>query len=150
MWRNFENLPRFMAHVQSVKTTGRNRSHWIVKGPAGTTVEWDAEITHDEPNALLAWRSLDGADIESAGAVRFLPQTSGRGTIVSVKMQYKPPAGAIGMTVAKLFGEEPDIQVAEDLRRFRQAMETGEVATTEGQPAGRRGALYRMLRKGAR
>jgi uncharacterized membrane protein len=149
MWRNFENLPRFMRHLESVQLTGDNRSHWVAKAPAGTSVEWDSEVTHDEPNALIAWRSLDGADVENAGAVRFLPQPSGRGTVVSVKMQYKPPAGAIGATVAKLLGEEPDRQVQEDLRRFRQVMETGEIATTEGQPAGRRGILYRMLRTGA-
>ena len=150
MWRNFENLPRFMAHLESVQLTGDNRSHWMAKAPAGTNVEWDAEVTHDEPNALIAWRSLDGTDVENAGAVRFLPQTSGKGTIVSVKMQYKPPAGAIGATLARLFGEEPGIQVQQDLRRFRAVMETGEIATTEGQPAGRRGMLYRMLRKGGR
>jgi uncharacterized membrane protein len=149
MWRNFENLPRFMRHLDSVQLTGENRSHWVAKAPAGTRVEWDAEVTHDEPNALIAWRSLDGADVENAGAVRFLAHPSGRGTIVSVKMQYKPPAGAIGATVAKIFGEEPQMQVREDLRRFKQMMETGEIATTEGQPAGRRGALYRMLRSGA-
>jgi len=150
MWRNFENLPRFMQHLESVLLIGENRSHWVAKAPAGTRVEWDSEVTHDEPNALIAWRSLEGADVENAGAVRFLPQVSSRGTIVSVKMQYKPPAGAIGATIAKLFGEEPQQQVQEDLRRFRQVMETGEIATTEGQPSGRRGVLYRMLRKRAR
>ena len=150
MWRNFENLPKFMAHLESVQLTGENRSHWVAKAPAGTKVEWDAEVTHDEPNALIAWRSLDGADIENAGAVRFLPQPAGKGTIVSVKMQYKPPAGALGATIARLFGEEPEIQVQQDLRRFRSVMETGEVATTEGQPHGPRGALYKMIRKGIR
>jgi uncharacterized membrane protein len=150
MWRNFANLPRFMRHLRSVALTGDNRSHWVANAPAGTSVEWDAEVTHDEPNALIAWRSLEGAGVENAGAVRFLAQPSGRGTIVSVKMQYKPPAGAIGAAIAKLFGEEPAQQVQEDLRRFRQIMEAGEIATTDGQPAGRRGALYRVLRRGAR
>jgi uncharacterized membrane protein len=150
MWRNFENLPRFMQHLDSVRLTGDNRSHWVAKGPAGTTVEWDSEVTHDEPNAVIAWRSLDNADVENAGAVRFLAHPGGRGTIVSVKMQYKPPAGAIGATIAKLFGEEPEQQVQEDLRRFRLVMETGEIATTQVQPSGRRGMLYRILHKGAR
>jgi uncharacterized membrane protein len=150
MWRNFENLPRFMRHLESVRLTGGNRSHWVAKAPAGMRVEWDAEVSHDEPNALIAWRSREGSDVENAGAVRFLPAPSGRGTVVSVKMQYKPPAGEIGAAIARIFGEEPEQQVREDLRRFRQVMETGEVPTTEGQPAGRRGVLYRMLRKGAR
>jgi uncharacterized membrane protein len=149
MWHNFENLPRFMRHLESVQLTGENRSHWVAKAPAGMRVEWNAEVTHDEPNALIAWRSLKNADVENAGAVRFIAHPSGRGTIVSVKMQYKPPAGAIGATIAKIFGEEPELQVREDLRRFKQVMETGEIATTEGQPAGPRGVLYRMLRRGA-
>ncbi|HVO91150.1 MAG TPA: SRPBCC family protein [Casimicrobiaceae bacterium] len=147
MWRSLANLPRFMKHLESVTQTDPTRSHWVARGPGGLRVEWDAEITRDEPNQLLAWRSLEGSEIENAGAVRFLSSLSGRGSIVAVVMQYKPPAGALGVTLARLFGGEPQQHIEEDLRRFRQIMETGEVPTTEGQPAGRRGVMYRMLRK---
>lgn len=152
-WRNFENLPRFMKHLESVqvdKSTagkapsgnapGRTRgecSHWVARGPAGTTVEWDAEIIEDHPNEWIAWRSLEGADVDNTGSVRFERAPGKRGTIVRVRMQYAPPAGVIGATIAKLFGEDPNWQVKDDLRRFKQVMETGEIITTEGQPAGR-------------
>jgi len=136
-WRNFENLPRFMNHLESVKVTGENRSHWVAKAPAGTTVEWDAEVYNEKENELIAWRTLEGADVDSAGSVRFEPATNGQGTVVRVVLKYDPPGGAIGAAVAKLFGENPEQQIDEDLRRFRQLMETGEVATTEGQPSGR-------------
>lgn len=144
-WRDFQNLPRFMKHLESVQpdseaagqTAGNKRSHWVAKAPAGTTVEWDAEITEDRPNEMIAWRSLEGADVDSMGSVRFERAPGNRGTIVRVRMQYNPPAGVIGATVAKLFGEDPAWQVKDDLRRFKQLMETGEIITTEGQPAGR-------------
>jgi len=136
-WRNFQNLPRFMSHLVSVEVTGPTRSHWIAKGPAGTTVEWDAEIVTETPNELISWRSLDGADVANAGSVRFERAPGGRGTIVRVKMQYRPMGGAVGATVAKLLGQAPEKQVKLDLYQFKQVMETGEVARTEGQPAGR-------------
>ena len=136
-WRNFENLPRFMNHLESVKVTGENRSHWVAKAPAGTTVEWDAEVYNEKPNELIAWRTLEGADVDSAGSVRFEQATGGRGTTVRVVLKYDPPGGALGSAVARLFGENPEQQIDEDLRRFKQLMETGEVSTTEGQPSGR-------------
>ena len=136
-WRNFENLPRFMNHLESVRTTDGNRSHWVAKAPAGSTVEWDAEIYNEKENELIAWRSLEGADVDNAGSVRFEPATGGRGTVVRVTLKYDPPGGALGALVAKLFGEEPSQQIDEDLRRFKQVMEAGEAATTEGQPSGR-------------
>ena len=136
-WRDFQNLPRFMKHLESVRVTGENRSHWTAKAPAGMTVEWDAEITDDRPNELIAWRSLEGADVENSGSVRFERAPGGRGTAVKVEMLYSPPAGVVGAGVAKLFGEEPNQQVQEDLRRLKRVLETGEVITTEGQPAGR-------------
>ena len=136
-WRNFENLPRFMNHLESVKGTGEGRSHWVAKAPAGKTVEWDAEVYNEKENELIAWRSLEGADVDNAGSVRFEPATGGRGTVVRVTLKYDPPGGALGAMVAKLFGEEPSQQIEEDLRRFKQVMETGEAATTEGQPSGR-------------
>lgn len=136
-WKNFENLPRFMAHLQDVKKIDDKRSHWVAKAPAGTTVEWDAEIINDEPNALIAWRSLGGATVDNAGSVRFIPGMGDRGTVVRVVLDYIPPAGRLGAMVAKLFGEEPHAQVREDLRRFKQLMETGEIPTVEGQSSGR-------------
>jgi uncharacterized membrane protein len=136
-WRRFENLPRFMRHLESVRQTGQNRSHWRARGPAGTAVEWEAEIVDDRPGELISWRSLPGADIDNSGSVRFERAPGGRGTFVRVKMQYDPPGGFFGSTVAKLLGEEPSVQVQRDLYRFKQVMETGQVVTTEGQPAGR-------------
>jgi uncharacterized membrane protein len=136
-WRNFEQLPRFMGHLKSVKDLGNNRSHWVAKGPAGVNVEWDAQITEEKPNELIAWRSLDGADVDNAGEVRFERSTGGRGTVLKVRLQYNPPAGKLGAAVAKLLGEAPEKQIAVDLLRFKQMMETGEIARTEGQPAGR-------------
>lgn len=136
-WRNFENLPRVMSHLESVHVTGENRSHWVAKAPAGTTVEWDAEIYNEKENQMIAWRSLEGADVDNAGSVHFQPATGGRGTEVRVVLKYDPPGGVLGAAIAKLFGEEPEQQIQEDLRRFKQVMETGETATTEGQPSGR-------------
>jgi uncharacterized membrane protein len=150
MWRDLANLPRFMEHLESVQVMDERRSHWVAKGPAGTNVEWDAEIVRDEPNTLIAWRSLEGSEVMSSGTVRFLPAPAGRGTLVSVTMQYEPPAGKLGMLVAKLFGEEPDLQVREDLRRFKALLEAGEVPTTEGQPHGTRPVWYRAVQGATR
>ena len=136
-WRNFENLPRFMNHLESVTDLGNNRSHWVAKAPAGSTVQWDAEVYNEKEGELIAWRSLEGADVDNAGSVRFEPAPEGRGTIVRVTLKYDPPAGKLGSLVAKLWGEEPSQQIDEDLRRFKQVMETGEIPTTEGQPSGR-------------
>lgn len=132
-WRNFENLPKFMDHLESVTVQDDKRSHWVAKAPAGTTVEWDAEIINEKENELIAWRSLEGADVDNAGSVRFEEATGGRGTVVKVSIEYNPPAGIIGSLVAKLFGEEPNQQVADDLRRFKQVMETGEIAKAQPQ-----------------
>ena len=136
-WRNFTNLPRFMSHLKSVEMTGERTSHWTVKAPGGTTVEWDAEIIEDMPNEFISWRSREGAEVENSGIVRFEKACGGRGTIIRVDIRYRPPAGALGATVAKLFGEAPEKQVPVDLSRLKQFLETGEIATTEGQPSGR-------------
>jgi uncharacterized membrane protein len=136
-WRDFQNLPRFMKHLESVRATGDRRSHWVAKAPAGRTVEWDAEITEDRPNELIAWRSLEGADVDTVGYVRFERAPGGRGTVVKVEMRHSPPAGMVGATVAKLLGEGFEWEIKNDLRRFKQLMEVGEIITTEGQPAGR-------------
>jgi len=136
-WRNFEQFPRFMNHLESVRETGPGRWHRVAKGPAGMKVEWDAEISEDKPNERIAWRSLEGADVDNAGEVRFEPATGKRGTVIRVQMRYNPPAGKLGAVVAKLLGEAPEKQITVDLLRFKQLIETGEVARTEGQPAGR-------------
>ena len=135
-WRNFENLAKFLHHVESVKVLDEKRSHWVIRAPAGTTVEWDAEIINDEPNALIAWRSLANANVDNAGSVRFVPGAEGRGTQVRVVIDYIPPGGVVGKWVATLFGRNPSYQIREDLRRFKRLMETGETPTTEGQPTG--------------
>jgi uncharacterized membrane protein len=135
-WRNFENLPRFMYHLQSVTRIDDQRSHWVVRGPAGMSVKWDAEIINDQPHRLISWRSVENADVHNAGSVTFAPAPGGRGTEVRVEIEYIPPAGRLGQAVAWLFGEEPHQQISDDLRRFKQLMETGEVPTTEGQPRG--------------
>lgn len=135
-WHDIESLPRFMSHLQSVRVSGPKRSHWIAKGPGGTTVEWDAEIIDERPNELIAWQSLPGADVYNTGSVRFRRAPGGRGTEVTVELEYKPPASAAGAAIAQLFGAEPGQQIQEDIRRFKQIMEAGEVSTTEGQPSG--------------
>ncbi|HEY6199110.1 MAG TPA: SRPBCC family protein [Candidatus Binatia bacterium] len=136
-WKNYENFPRFMYHLESVKVTGDKRSHWVAKAPAGMTVEWDAETIQDIPNERIAWRSLEGSTVPNRGEVRFERAPGGRGTIVRVAVEYRPPAGPIGAAIAKLFGREPGQQIREDLRRLKQLIEAGEIITTEGQPAGR-------------
>lgn len=128
-WRDFENLPHFMEHLESVKTLDGTRSHWKVKGPAGSAVEWDAEIINDQEGRLIAWRSLDAADVGNAGSVRFEPIDGGRATEVKVTLEYDPPAGALGVAFARLFGEEPAQQVADDLRRFKEFVESRESLT---------------------
>jgi uncharacterized membrane protein len=136
-WRNLENLPRIMYHLESVTTIGDNRTHWIAKAPADTTVEWDAEIINDVPNERIGWRSLEGSSIPNAGSVVFTPAPHDLGTEVKVSLKYDPPAGALGAAIAKLFGEEPGLQIQEDLHRLQQLMETGEISTIQGQTSGR-------------
>lgn len=131
-WHNFENLPTFMKHLESVSATGDGRSHWVAKAPAGSSVEWDAEVTEDRPNELIAWRSLEGADVDNSGSVRFESAPGNRGTIVHVDIEYNPPGGVIGSVVAKLSGEEPGQQVYDDLRNLKQVMEVGEVVVSDG------------------
>ncbi|MEV4813767.1 SRPBCC family protein [Micromonospora avicenniae] len=135
-WRDMENLPRFMSHVESIRAIDLRRSHWMARGPAGRHIEWDAEIVDDQPNRSIAWRSLPGTRVPNAGRVRFVPAPGERGTEVRVQLGYAPPAGALGRAVAKLFGEEPEQQVRDDLRRFKQVLETGDVVRSEGSPEG--------------
>lgn len=135
-WRDFENLPRFMKHLESVTVLDSKRSHWVAKAPAGANVEWNAEITSDVPGSLIAWRSVDESDVDNAGTVRFVDAPGGRGTEVQVTLIYDAPAGAFGKLIAKMFGEEPEQQIREDMRRFKCVVETGELATIVGQPTG--------------
>ncbi len=148
-WRNLENLPRFMKHVQCVKKIDDKHSHWLVEGPAGQNIEWDAEIINEIPNELVAWRSLPGASVMNAGTVRFEHATAGRGTKVSVALQYDPPAGQVGVIVAKLFGKDPAHEVEMELHRLKNILEAGEIPTSEGQPAGRTDAQAEQAKKTA-
>jgi uncharacterized membrane protein len=137
-WHDFAGFPRFMKHLESVTMLDENRSHWVAKGPAGFKVEWDAEITSDVNNSLISWRSVENAIVDHAGMVRFKTAAGGRGTVIYINLEYRPIAGKFGALVARFFGEEPNQQVEEDLRRFKQFIETGEIPTTQGQPAGSR------------
>ncbi|MEX5218800.1 MAG: SRPBCC family protein [Nitrospira sp.] len=135
-WRDFSNLPRVMSHLESVEVSSGRRSHWKAKAPGGLSVEWDAEIVNEKKDALIAWQSCEGSAVANWGAVRFIKAPGDRGTEVTVELEYEPIGGATGVALAKLFGEEPSQQIEEDLRRFKQVMETGETATTAGQPRG--------------
>jgi uncharacterized membrane protein len=146
-WRDFQNFPHFMKHLESIQSVGDNRWHWKSKAPMGASVEWDAEITADRPNELLAWRSVEGSDVENAGTVKFERAIGDRGTIVRVDLHYSPPSGKTGVLIAKLFGEEPEQQIDDDLRRFKWLIETGEIPTTVGQPSGKRDMMTRLLIK---
>jgi uncharacterized membrane protein len=134
-WRNLENLPQFMNHLESVSTREAGVSHWVAKGPAGMKVEWDARIINEVDNQVIGWQSLEGSTVATAGSVTF--EETPRGTVVRVHFQYSPPAGRLGAAVARLFGEEPNQTVREDLRRLKRLLETGEVPTIEGQSSGR-------------
>jgi len=135
-WRNFENLPRFMNHLRAVSQREAGISHWVARGPAGMNVEWDARIINEIDGRLIAWQSLEGSEVSTAGSVNF--RETPRGTEVRVHLQYSPPAGRLGAAVARLLGEEPTVQIHDDLRRFKQLIETGEIPTTKGQPVGGR------------
>ncbi|MEH2242400.1 SRPBCC family protein [Nostoc sp.] len=137
-WHNLENLPTFMKHLKSVKVYNEKRSHWIANAPLGNSVEWDAEILEDRENEFISWASVEGADVDNSGFVRFQKAPGDRGTEVKIVLEYNPPGGALGATVAKLFGEEPKQQIGDELGRFKMLMEAGEIATTEGQPSGRK------------
>ncbi len=135
-WHDFENLPTFMKHLKSVTVQDNKRSHWVATAPLGASVEWDAEILEDRENEFISWASVEGADVENSGFVRFTKAPGNRGTEVKVVLEYSPPGGALTAAFAKLFGEEPEQQIGDNLRHFKMLMEAGEIATTEGQPHG--------------
>lgn len=128
-WRDFTRLPSFMDNVVRVEMVDATRSHWVVKAPAGRTVEWDAVIIEEIENEVIAWMSAEGADVPNSGRIDFRDAPGGRGTFVTATILYDPPAGVVGKVIAKLFQREPAIQARRDLRRFKQLMETGEIAT---------------------
>ena len=130
-WRNFENLPRFMSHLESVQVLDGRRSHWTALGPAGIRLEWDAQTVEDRPNELISWRSLPGGKVDTAGYVRFRPAPGNRGTEIVVEMRYDPPGGVVGATIAKLFGESGQEVVTRDLLAFKNVLETGEVVYSD-------------------
>ena len=127
-WRDFSNLPSFMDNVERIDILSSTASHWVVKAPAGRTVEWDATITEEKTGELIAWTSAANADVPNSGRIEFR-DAGARGTIVTATIAYDPPSGLMGKVIAKLFQREPGIQARRDLRCFKQLMETGEVAT---------------------
>lgn len=135
-WRDLENLPTFMHHLQSVTAGVNGHSHWVASAPAGKTVQWDAQITEDDTNRRIAWQSLPGAAIENGGSVEFTPTATGDGTEVRVRIGYHIPGGLFTKAAASLFGESPEQQVSDDLRRFKQILETGQVLRSDGSPEG--------------
>jgi hypothetical protein len=126
-----------MRYLESVRSTAGNRTHWVARGPFNVPIEWDAEVTREQPSELIAWRSLPGSAVDTEGVVHFTRAPGNRGTWVHVEMRYNPPAGRIGATVAWFFGRSADQEIREDLRHFKQIIETGEIPTTKGQPTGR-------------
>lgn len=137
-WRDFTNLPRIMTNLISVTNTGSKRTHWVVKAPkiVGGQVEWDADVTADEPNRMIGWQSVEGSQVDQAGEVRFEKALGDRGTIVHVHLHYLPPAGQLGHLVATMFDDHPATKIRDDLRNFKRLMECGEILTTIGQPRG--------------
>lgn len=136
-WRDVQRLPEFMTHLKQVTPLDGTHSHWSARGPLGFEVSWEAEIFNESPNEFLAWRSLPGSAVATAGSVHFSPAPGGRGTLVQVSMKFDPPGGKFGAALARLFGDSPEQNIREDLRRFKSLMEAGEIPTTEGQPSGR-------------
>ena len=149
-WRNFENLPQVMWYLESVQVLDEKRSRWRAKAPAGKTVEWEAEITGDVPNERIEWRSTDNSTVPNEGSVEFRRAPGDRGTEVRVIVNYHTPAGTLGEGVAKLVGRSPGWEIREDLRRFKQIMETGEIATIEGQPAAHRHSMFGAFSESAK
>lgn len=139
MWRDFQNLPRFMAQLKQVRVIDNRRSEWTALGPMDREVRWTAEITEDSPNQRIAWRSLPESDVQTSGSVSFRPDPLGRGTFITAEMQYQLPGGAISTGLATAAGRNPEFLIRENLRRFKALLESGEVPTTAGQTHGPRG-----------
>jgi uncharacterized membrane protein len=139
-WRNFENLPQFMPHLEAVQVLDSQRSRWTVKGPMHRSVEWESEVTHDVPGKEIGWRSLPGAEVENAGIVRFRSLGTHGETELDVELAYLPPGGKLGAVIAGLFGENPQQQLVDDLQRFKDLMERGSTSELLGERDYRPGA----------
>ena len=142
-WRDFRNMPRFMYHLESVREAGPNRWHWVTQGPGGKTIEWISEVTEDRPNELLSWRTAEG-DLDHSGSVRFEPKPGSRGTLLRVELQYHAPLGPLSQMLTKLLNTSPEQQMQDDLRRFKQVIETGEVLRSDGSPEGMGRVIQRV------
>jgi uncharacterized membrane protein len=140
-WRDFSNLATFMNHLKSVQVTDPRHSRWTAYGPLSKEVQWDAEITDERENELIAWRSIEGSDVNMEGLVQFSRATGGRGTLIEVSLRYEPPAGAVGSAAMKLLGKDPSFLMRQDMRRFKALLEAGEIPTTDGQSHGPRDAV---------
>ncbi len=145
-WRNFENLPQFMRHLESVTVLDKNTSRWTAIGPLGKHIHWQAEIISDRENEAIAWHSLPGSDVNIDGLVKFQPAPGNRGTILRVHLLYRPPVGALGRSFAKLLGKDPGFLIQQDLRRLKALIEAGEIPTVEGQSHGPRSSAAAMAR----
>jgi uncharacterized membrane protein len=145
-WRRFENLPQFMHHLHSVNVLDNSRSRWTAYGPANSLIEWTAEIVAERENEIIAWRSIEGSEIQVDGSVEFRSAPGNRGTFVDATIQYRPPAGALGDKIAKIFGKDPAFLMEQDLRRFKALIEAGEIPTVEGQSHGPRSAVVGVAR----
>lgn len=148
-WRKLENLPRFMQNIESVRETGDRTSHWIAKMPGGVRLQWQSEIVEDQPNQFISWRTREGSEVNHCGSVRFETAPGGRGTLLKVEMYYGLPGGRVAQQAARLISAAPETVIKEDLRRLKQLIETGEVATTRGQPSGARSLVGRTFTKGS-
>jgi uncharacterized membrane protein len=145
-WNDPTNLPLFMQTIERVDRIDATRTHWVMRGPAGVRVEWDAELINEIVPELIAWQSLPGADVASAGSVHFAARR-GTATEITVRMQYDPPGGKVGAAFAWLAGRNPAADLREDLRRLKQMLEAGETPTVEGQPSGARSARFSFLKR---
>jgi uncharacterized membrane protein len=139
LWRNFDNLPRFMTHLKSVRSLNDGQSEWVARGPMDREIRWRAEISEDVPNQRIAWRALPGSDVSNSGFVEFREDPQNRGTFVTAEIKYEIPGGALATAVSTAMGKNPEFMVREDLRHFKALLETGEIPTTVGQTHGPRG-----------
>lgn len=137
-WRDYRNLPKFMGQIEEVRDLGDGKSHWVARAPLGVTLGWDAELVNDEADRLIAWRSVPGSEVGTAGSVHFTPAPGGRGTEVRVSMKMDPPGGKLAGLVSRLLLQDPQVQTRRDLDKLKQLLEAGELATVEGQTSGRR------------
>jgi uncharacterized membrane protein len=144
LWRNFENLPRFMSHLKSVRALDDKRSEWVASGPMNREIRWNVEITEDKQGQRISWRGQPGSEVDNSGFVEFRPDPQNRGTFITAQIQYRVPGGPPGNGFATLLGKHPEFMVREDLRRFKAMLETGETPTTVGQTHGPRGAHGHM------